>query len=63
MVAFLDRNGHEPTASDGEVVEVVLSVAAGDPTDPALAAAAQELEIGETTARHHLSALSDGRGV
>lgn len=37
MVAFLDRNGYELTASDAEVVEVVLSVAAGDLTEPALA--------------------------
>ena len=37
MVAFLDRNGYELAASDFEVVEVVLSVAAGDLTEPALA--------------------------
>jgi death on curing protein len=37
MVAFLDRNGYDPIASDAEVVEVVLLVAAGDLNEPALA--------------------------
>lgn len=37
MVAFLDRNGYELIASDAEVVEVVLSIAAGDLTEPELA--------------------------
>ena len=37
MVAFLDLNGYELMASDVEVVEVILSVAAGDLTEPALA--------------------------
>ncbi len=37
MVAFLDRNGYDLIVSDAEVIEVVLSVAAGDLTEPALA--------------------------
>jgi death on curing protein len=37
MVAFLDLDGYELMASDVEVVEVILSVAAGDLTEPALA--------------------------
>jgi death-on-curing protein len=37
MVAFLDRNGYELIASDAEVVEVVLAIAAGDLTENALA--------------------------
>lgn len=38
MVAFLDRNGYELITSDAEVVEVILSVAAGDLTESALTA-------------------------
>jgi death-on-curing protein len=37
MVAFLDRNGHEMTASDTGAVEVIRSVAAGDLSETALA--------------------------
>jgi death-on-curing protein len=37
MVAFLDRNGYDLTASDAAVVEVILSVAAGDLSEAALA--------------------------
>jgi death-on-curing protein len=37
MVAFLDRNGYGLDASGGEVVEVVMSVAAGELTESALA--------------------------
>jgi death-on-curing protein len=37
LAAFLDLNGYELTASDAEVVEVVLSVAAGHLTEPSLA--------------------------
>jgi death on curing protein len=37
MVAFLDRNGYDLIASDAEIVEVVLSVAAGAVTEPTLA--------------------------
>lgn len=38
MVAFLDRNGYDLTASDAEVVEIILSVASGGLTETALAA-------------------------
>jgi death-on-curing protein len=37
MTAFLDRNGYTLTATDAEVVEVILSVAAGDVAESALA--------------------------
>lgn len=37
MVAFLDRNGYELHASDGEVVATILSVAAGELSEKALA--------------------------
>lgn len=37
MVAFLDLNGYDLTASDAEVVEIILSVASGHLAETALA--------------------------
>jgi death-on-curing protein len=50
MVAFLERNGRELTATNAEVIPVMLAVAAGELTEPELARWIDEHSRDATTA-------------